>query len=143
MYSNPYFPQRYDSGTMNNSYPYNNTQIQNNIIWVQGEAGAKAYQIPANSNIILMDNDEAKFYIKSTDNVGMTTMRTFEFVETTNDKPNTPANPKEEYVTRQEFEQLKGMIENAKPSGFFNANCNKSTNNNANAKSDKRDSSVC
>lgn len=135
MYMNPYFSQRYDSMTPNNNY-MPATQNPSNIIWVQGEAGAKAYQLPANSNIILMDNDEAKFYIKSTDNVGMTTMRTFEFVETTNDHPNTPASPKEEYVTRQEFEQLKGMIENAKSINLFNAN--KTTNSSSNAsKSDK------
>lgn len=122
-YNNPFSSPRFEPQINQSPYP-NQYQPQtnlNNIIWVQGEPGAKAFQLPANSNIILMDNDEAKFYIKSTDAVGMTTMRTFEFVETTNDKPNTPASPKEDYVTRKEFEELKGMIEHAKSTLFSNA----------------------
>lgn len=122
-YNNPFAAPRFDPPMSQPSYTnqYQPQSNLNNIIWVQGESGAKAFQLPANSNIILMDNDEAKFYIKSTDAVGMTTMRTFEFIETTNDKPNTPANPKEEYVTRKEFEELKGMIEYAKSALLSNA----------------------
>lgn len=109
----------------------------NNIIWVQGEAGAKAYQLPPNSNIILMDNDDLILYVKSTDNVGMATTRTFKLTEITNEMPNGLITQKSnannnDYVTRQEFEELKGMIENAKSNIYTNANTNNKYSNNNN-----------
>lgn len=111
----------------------------NNIIWVQGEAGAKAYQIPPNSNIILMDNDDLILYIKSTDNVGIATTRSFRLTEITNETPNGLISQRANvnYVTREEFEELKGMIEDAKSNFFANAsNENKPTggNNKSNGK---------
>lgn len=38
--------------------------------WVNGVEGAKAYILPPNSKIMLMDSDAPKFYIKRTDNDG-------------------------------------------------------------------------
>ena len=38
------------------------------IIWVQGEAGAKAYPVAAGNSVQLMDSERQVFYIKSTDN---------------------------------------------------------------------------
>ena len=50
LYQNPY------QMSQNNMYMPKQLSPQNNgIIWVQGIEGAKAYQIPQNSNIILMD----------------------------------------------------------------------------------------
>lgn len=40
------------------------------MTWVNGIEGAKAYILPPNSTIMLMDSDAPKFYIKKTDNNG-------------------------------------------------------------------------
>ena len=71
---NPTYPQAYN--------PYM-TQTQNNgINWVQGIEGAKAYQLTPNSNVILMDSEnEGRFYIKVSDNVGMCNLRVFKYEE--------------------------------------------------------------
>ena len=53
-----------------------------NIIWVQGIEGAKGYQIPNRSNIIMLDSEnEDTMYIVSSDEVGMRKMRMFHFTE--------------------------------------------------------------
>ena len=70
------------------------------INWVQGLEGARAFQLPyPNSNIILLDKDEeGMMYIKSTDNIGMPTIRSYHFEEI----KETP----KEYVTREELMNL-------------------------------------
>lgn len=86
---------------------------QNNIIWVQGEAGAKAYPVQPGGSVLLMDSEGEYFYIKTADNVGMPgPLRKFSFEEivegqvvTTKETP--------EYVTREEFE--KTISELSKP----------------------------
>lgn len=80
------------------------------LIRVTGVDGAKAYQMPPNSVVPLFDNDNDIMYIKSTDGAGFPTIKSFRFIpyETTQPRPNT------EYVTREEFEKLKEMIENGK-----------------------------
>lgn len=40
------------------------------IIWVQGEAGAKAYPVAAGQSVLLMDSEDAVLYVKSTDQTG-------------------------------------------------------------------------
>ena len=47
-------------------------QYQNtNIVFVSGLEGARAYQLPPNSNVLLMDSENQRFYVKSTDNLGV------------------------------------------------------------------------
>jgi len=80
------------------------------IIWVQGEEGAKAYMVAAGNSVLLMDSENSTFYIKSTDASGMPQpLRVFDYSERTA-SPKQPAQtaqkPKEEYVTRQEFNAL-------------------------------------
>jgi hypothetical protein len=54
----------------------------NNIIWVQGIEGAKAWQLSPNSMVILLDSEaEGKMYIKVSDNIGMCSLRVFNYVE--------------------------------------------------------------
>jgi len=56
----------------------------NNIVWVQGIEGAKAWQLAPNSMIILLDSEaEGKMYIKVSDNIGMCSLRIFDYVEET------------------------------------------------------------
>ena len=62
--------------------PTNNVRATNNIIWVQGIEGAKAWQLAPNSMAILLDSEsEGKMYIKVTDNIGMGSLRVFNYVE--------------------------------------------------------------
>lgn len=45
-------------------------QVNNNLIWVQGEVGANAYPTAPNTVVWLMDCNEPKLYVKRTDVTG-------------------------------------------------------------------------
>lgn len=71
-FSSPYF----------NNLANEVTASTNNIIWVQGIEGAKAWQLPPNSMVILLDSEvEGKMYIKVSDNIGMSSLRIFDYKE--------------------------------------------------------------
>lgn len=94
------------NNAFNNVYPYNpyissyqmaqtaqyqtpmqsyNTGSSSGITFVNGIEGAKGYQLPPNSTVILMDSENSKFYIKSTDSVGMASIKGYKFEEDTVD----------------------------------------------------------
>ena len=61
---------------------FNRGNPTTNIVWVQGIEGAKAYPLNPNSMAILLDSEiEGRMYIKVSDNIGMTSMRFFNFTE--------------------------------------------------------------
>ena len=89
-------------------------QNNNGILWVSGEVGAKSYLVAPGTSVLLMDSESEKFYIKSTDVSGMPQpLRTFEYHEVgTQMPPKQPVqNMDSKYVTRQEYDDLKGKYE--------------------------------
>lgn len=119
-YSQNYYPQQgYTPPLMDNfaqmRTPYTQ-QPQGGVIWVQGEAGAKAYMVAAGNNVLLLDSDNPVFYIKSTDQSGMPLpLRIFDYTERAQAGKTAPAaqSPQTEYITRSEFE---AAIERLTPS---------------------------
>lgn len=90
--------------------------VNQGILWVQGENAAKSYLVAPNTSVLLMDSDESRFYIKTTDNAGMPTLRTFEYREVTaGATPEAQKQPEtnldDKYVTRQEYNDLRGKYE--------------------------------
>lgn len=81
----------------------------NNLNWVQGEAGAKAYPVAPNTSVLLMDSEESVFYIKATDSSGMPQpLRIFDYTErTSHNAPKSVPAVQTDIVTREEFERLK------------------------------------
>lgn len=86
--------------------PYYTPQ-NNGINWVQGVEGAKAWQLAPNSNAVLLDSEiEDRFYIKTSDNIGMCTLRMFNYFEVT-DQPQSNTNVDlSEYVKKSELQSL-------------------------------------
>ena len=106
-YQNPMFQQQalnqYGNqfARQNSYYPQQN----NGINWVQGIEGAKAWQLMPNSNVLLMDSEnDGRFYIKVSDNVGMCTLRSFRYEEVTEQKSQTV--DMSQYVKKSELETL-------------------------------------
>jgi len=104
----------------NYSYPWNMYNLQpqqaqqqgmnGNIVWVQGEAGARSIQPNPGQTVLLMDSEQQVFYIKTADSSGMPQpLRTFDYSEKTGITKNvTTAQVPEkqpDYVTREEFEK--------------------------------------
>lgn len=109
-YTNPFNNWQY------NPVPsYIPTQPQSNgIIWVQGEAGAKAYPVASGQNVILMDSEASAFYIKSTDQNGIPMpLRVFDYIER---KPTIESSKPitDEYVTKEDLkkfmDEIKSML---------------------------------
>lgn len=96
----PMFNNFQQNQSFNNYIPYNsytanlaqknadfnnpNFQEQTNITFVNGIEGAKAFQLRPNSSVLLMDSDNSKFYVKSTDNLGIANITSYNFVEDKN-----------------------------------------------------------
>ena len=51
----------------------------NNIIWVQGEMGAKAFAIAPNTTMALWDSEAQIIYLKQSDAVGRPTMQILDY----------------------------------------------------------------
>ena len=84
---NNYLP--YNSYTANlaqQNANFNNQsfQSQTNITFVNGIEGAKTFKLRPNSNVLMMDSDNYKFYVKSTDNLGIANISSYSFVEDKN-----------------------------------------------------------
>lgn len=93
-------------------------QVNQGLLWVSGEVGAKSYLVAPNSTVLLMDSDSSRFYLKSADNAGMPNLRIFEYTEVTN-APQTALTAtnldenvlNDKFVTREEYEGLKRQYE--------------------------------
>lgn len=106
---------------------YNQVQQNqnNNIIFVQGEVGAKSFQLQPNQSVMLLDNDDSKFYIKTTDSTGMSTLKTYKFEEI-KDEPKVSIESNK-YVTKEEFDSFKSSIDSLYKSLIVNLNQSNNT----------------
>ena len=92
------------------------TTSNSGLIWVQGETGAKSYLVAPGQTVMLMDSEDNRFFLKSSDNSGMPLpLRIFRYSEQIAGEPqktplNAPDNEAREFVTRDEFEALKAEI---------------------------------
>lgn len=73
--------------------------------YVNGYDGARSYPLPMGSSALLMDTEKPLFYLKTCSNMGQYEIKTYEFKEIQTPKS------KEEYITKQEFEELNRKIE--------------------------------
>lgn len=95
--------------------PRQNVQ-SNGVIWVNGLEGAKGYIVQPNSTVVLMDSEQNCFYLKSANEVGVPSIRIFEFKEktqTTSAQSEVNLDEKlKNYVPRAEFDEIKNTLTN-------------------------------
>ena len=105
----------------NNMYPQTNLYTQktidtnNNVLWVDGEVGAKAYPLYGfNSGVILMDREEEDVvYIKTTDSQGRPTTQRYKLIP--EQKQEEQQIKLEDYVRKDELQDLiKSIMQPAK-----------------------------
>ena len=118
-YQNPYYQQpllvqpqsQLMSQQQNSIIPQPQQPVQNNnIIWVTGEAGAKSYLVAPNTTVQLWDSESQTIYLKSADASGMPSIKTLEYSSKNDNPPLQAKLVEEEYISREEFEDLKGEI---------------------------------
>lgn len=85
---------------------------QNGVIWVQGEAGMKAYLVAPNTTVQLWDSERQTIYLKSADASGMPSVKTLDYVIRDTEQPKAPvaAKPPENYATKEDVDALYGQI---------------------------------
>ncbi len=79
-YQQMYYPQQNQmQGTQMS--PQNQPQLapNSNLIWVQGEAGAKSYLVAPNQTVQLWDSENQVIYLKSADGSGMPSIKTLDY----------------------------------------------------------------
>ena len=84
-------------------------QPSNSIIWVSGEASAKAYLVAPNSTVQLWDSESQTIYLKSADASGMPTMRVLDYTFRDTQKPQIEGFEKKTYYAT--LEDIKSLNE--------------------------------
>ena len=92
--------QNIPSGSQNRYIP-----IRSQIQGVSGLKEAKAFPLMTNCGIILLDKEEMKAYIKTTDDVGNYNVRTFKLTEEFEEEENL-----NNYVRKDELQELIASI---------------------------------
>lgn len=84
------------------------SQNNSSITWVNGWAGAQGYIIKPNTTVLLMDSERDVFYLKTANEQGMATIRSFKFEELMNNMPSTDSLDKklENYVQKEELQKM-------------------------------------
>ena len=83
------------------------------LIWVSGEAGAKAYLVAPNTTVQLWDSEANCVYLKSADATGMPSMKILDYTirNAQNDPKKTPLeNEPKEYATKDDMAALKAEL---------------------------------
>lgn len=126
-YSQPPVPDQLAQLRQNNmqqqiqQYQQNQPQTPDERIWVQGEAGAKAYMVAAGCTVALWDSEQQRIYLKSVNLNGVPMMQTLTY---TFDSVPPMQNPVQQqaqaqipdmsaYVTKEELEErINSLIKN-------------------------------
>lgn len=115
-YYNPYQNQYMAQMQMAQPVQVQQPQLNNGLIWVQGEMGAKSYLVAPNTTVLLMDSENQRFYLKSSDASGMPLpLRVFEYTEKAQNTPKMASEEKtmdlSSYATKAEIEPILAEIE--------------------------------
>jgi hypothetical protein len=114
-YKAPYQPQAQQSPQQIAPIPQRQTS---DIIWVQGEAGAKGYLVAPNNTVVLWDTESPTIYVKTADGTGIPSMRILDFKEREDVSVKAQKQPDkhacacgDKFITKDEFERLWGKFE--------------------------------
>ena len=85
---------------------------QPDMIWVQGEAGMKAYMMAPNTRAILWDQDNPVIYIKTADVNGVVSVKTLDYTERGSEQStNTVVTASQDVATRNDLDSLKDDLQ--------------------------------
>ena len=109
-----YFPTGYQQVIPQAYAPQNGSQP--NLIWVQGEAGAKSYMVAPNQTVTLWDSEAQVIYLKSADASGMPNIKILDYTIRDASKK-AEVSPQNDFATKEDVDYLKKEI-NALKSKF-------------------------
>lgn len=110
-YQPMYYPQQ---NQMQNQPQQQQPQINNGIIWVQGEAAAKSYPIAPNSSVPLWDSEANVIYIKSADMSGMPSIKVLDYTMRDSTPRTAEISPQNDFATKDDISILEKEISSLK-----------------------------
>lgn len=110
---NNIFPMTYQPQQM--YYPQMQSQGQqtpngNSLIWVSGEAGAKAYLVAPNTTVTLWDSESQTIFLKSADATGMPSMKILDYTIRSNAPQETVSDVHSDFATKLDVESIRKDI---------------------------------
>ena len=92
-------------------------QPQTNLYaFVNGVEGAKSYQVPAGSSVMLMDSEQPLCYMKQANAMGQASIRYFKLTEVDESTARgKQAQAQVDYVSRSEFDELAKKVNGLMP----------------------------
>lgn len=92
----------------------NNAQIQTTVLWVNDETEAQNAFVLANNTVLIMQKDMSKFYIKSADSLGRTSLDEYNCSKANNNAENAPKTAEKQadsfdlskFITREEVAEM-------------------------------------
>lgn len=112
---NNIFPMTYQPQQM--YYPQMPQQNQgqqtpngNSLIWVSGEAGAKAYLVAPNTTVTLWDSESQTIFLKSADATGMPSMKILDYTIRSNAPQETVSDAHSDFATKVDVESIRKDI---------------------------------
>lgn len=115
-YYNNGFPVNYQPYYQAPNYQQNTQQQMqgNGIVWVSGEAGAKAYLVAPNTSVALWDSEANVIYIKSADASGMPSIKILDYNVRDNSPKTAEIQPQADFVTHNELADMQKEIDSLK-----------------------------
>ena len=104
-----FYPNYFNQNQQQN---YQNQFQNNSIIWVSGEAGAKAYIVAPNTTVALWDSESQAIYLKSADASGMPNIKVLDYTIRDNTNPTTSPNiaPTSDFATKDDILSIEDRI---------------------------------
>lgn len=84
--------------------------VTNGLNWIEGAEAARASAVPPNCTAVLFDTKKSVMYIKSVDQSGMPSTRTFRIEEIGDFTPNITEKSDASGVSREEIEKFENRI---------------------------------
>lgn len=110
---NSMYPMSYQPAYQQSQYipPAAQQPQQNNLIWVQGEAGAKSYMVAPNNTVQLWDSEAQTIYLKSADASGMPSIKILDYtIRDQSTQPQSVLMKQPEYVTHEELSAFEDKV---------------------------------
>ncbi len=108
------FPASYQPMNYQYQQPNSFQGGNNSIIWVSGEAGAKAYLVAPNTTVALFDSENQTIYLKSADASGMPSIKTLDYTIRELPSQSRQNAPETAFATKEDISTLKAEIERIK-----------------------------
>lgn len=90
-------------------------QDNSNLLWVQGESGAKSYLVAPNTTVVLFDSESQTIYLKSADATGLPSMRILDYtIRDQQARGGVLSQPVGDFATKSEMDALRAELEQIK-----------------------------